>query len=318
MREAGQCATDEHDVQILVADDSRVYQKLIENALSQEQCSLLFAKSGRDALQILAKNHPALVITDWVMPDVTGIELCRHIRSNHEKLYTYIILLTSVSEKEQVVTGLAAGADDYLTKPFHPGELVARVRVGCRIVALHRQLQANNLLLEELALTDSLTGLPNRRAMEVWAVRELGAAARYGFAFWVVIADLDHFKDVNDRYGHEAGDIVLKKFADILKANTRQSNISCRLGGEEFLLALTHIEKENVRLLVERIRGHLERESFVFGSHSIAVTASFGVSGFGGRKAPELGRLVSLADSALYNAKQQGRNRIEFAGVVVS
>ncbi len=313
MTKLAQSATDENDIQILVADDSRVYQKLIGKALAHERCTLLFAKSGRDALQILATHHPLVVITDWVMPDVTGIELCRHIRSNHEKSYIYVVLLTSVSDKDQVVTGLAAGADDYLTKPFHPGELIARVRVGCRIVGLHQQLQANNRLLEELALTDSLTGLPNRRAMEIWAVRELRAALRYDFLFWVVIADLDHFKEVNDGYGHEAGDIVLRKFADVLKANTRQSNISCRLGGEEFLLALTHIEKKNVQLLIERIRGQLESERFTFGGRSVSVTASFGISGFQGRKAPELGHLVSRADAALYVAKQHGRNRIEFA-----
>ena len=139
---------------------------------------------------------------------------------------------------------LTAGADDYLTKPFHARELLARLGVGRRLVNLHRQLEAKNLLLEELALTDGLTGLPNRRAVEAWAVRQLKGAARHGFPFWVALADLDRFKKVNDTYGHDAGDTVLKKFAEILKANTRSSNMCARFGGEEFLLVLTHVNKK--------------------------------------------------------------------------
>jgi two-component system cell cycle response regulator len=150
--------------------------------------------------------------------------------------------------------GLAAGADDYLTKPFHSGELMARVEVGRRIVELHRQVQAKNRLLEEMALTDSLTGLPNRRAVDVWASRQLSAAARHDFTFWVVIGDFDWFKMVNDTYGHEAGDTVLRTFADILKTHTRQSDICARLGGEEFLLMMTHADKVGTRTAVERIR----------------------------------------------------------------
>ena len=138
------------------------------------------------------------------------------------------------SDKEQVVEGLAAGADDYSTKPFHAGELVARVAVGRRIAELHREIQAKNRSLEEMALTDALTGLPNHRAVDVWASREMSAAARHDFSFWVVMADLDSFKKVNDTYGHDAGDTVLKTFAEILKTHTRQSDICARLGGEEF------------------------------------------------------------------------------------
>jgi two-component system cell cycle response regulator len=164
------------------------------------------------------------------MPGITGIELCAQIRGNRNS-YTYIILLTSNAHKDHIISGLAAGADDYLTKPFHSGELLARVAVGRRIVELHREIQAKNRLLEELALTDPLTVLPNRRAVEEWAMRQLSGAARHGFPFWVVMADLDAFKSVNDTYGHEAGDVVLKKFADVLKANTRTSNMCGRIGG---------------------------------------------------------------------------------------
>ena len=167
-----------------------------------------------------------------------------------------------------VVKGLSAGADDYLTKPFHRDELLARVQVGRRLVDLHRQIEVKNRLLEELALTDALTGLPNRRAIEEWASRQLRGAARHGFPFWVVMIDLDHFKDVNDMYGHDAGDTVLKRFAEILKANTRLSNISGRVGGEEFLQVLTHTDEQAVKIAVERVRKQFEAERFSFGGEA--------------------------------------------------
>ncbi len=247
------------------------------------------------------------------MLDLSGIELCEHIRNHPRQTYTYLIILTGITEKNKLVKGLAAGADDYLTKPFHSDELLARVGVGRRIVELHRQLEAKNRLLEELALTDPLTGLPNRRAIEEWATRQLSGAARYGFSFLVVLADLDHFKAVNDTHGHDAGDTVLKKFAEILKTNSRQSDICGRIGGEEFLFVLTHTTQENAVMVVERMRAELEAAEFDFDGSSLTVTASFGLAGFEGTQAPDFNRLVSQADAALYAAKRTGRNRIEIA-----
>lgn len=301
---------------VLVADDSPVYRKLVEQALSQESCSVMFANSGHQAIEIFEREHPSLVITDWVMPDLTGIELCQKIRAGAESPYTYIIILTSNAEKEKVVQGLSAGADDYLTKPFDRNELLARVRVGHRLIDLHRQIEAKNRLLEELALTDSLTGLPNRRAIEAWAERQLSGAARHGFPFWVVLIDLDRFKRVNDAYGHDAGDMVLKRFADILKANTRHSDISGRIGGEEFLQVLTHADEHNVLVVVERIRKQFEAERFTLNGKNVKVTASFGVAGFWGKTPPEFSKLVSQADAALYRSKDHGRNRIEVEPLV--
>lgn len=298
-------------VKILVADDSPIYRKLVENTLAQEQHSVYFAKNGREARDLLAKEYPAVVITDWEMPDISGIELCGQIRRD-ESSYVYVILLTSNTDKDQIVRGLAAGADDYLTKPFHSGELLARVAVGRRIVLLHREIQAKNRLLEELALTDPLTGLPNRRAIEDWAGRQLRAATRHRFPFWVVIADLDYFKSVNDTHGHEAGDVVLKRFADVLRTNTRASNICGRIGGEEFITVITHVERKNIKMVVENIRRQLEAEQFLFADRSVRITASFGVSGFEIRDGqPQLTQLMKEADAALYRAKRSGRNRIE-------
>ena len=299
------------EFKVLIADDSPVYRKLLEQQLfALDSCSILVARSGNEALEIFEKQRPSLVITDWVMPDLTGIELCQKIRAAKSD-YTYIIILTSNTEKKDVVKGLSAGADDYLTKPFDQDELLARVRVGMRLVDLQRQIEVKNRLLEELALTDALTGLPNRRAIVAWSDRQLEAAARHGFAFWVVLMDLDHFKNVNDTYGHEAGDAVLKKFGEILKINTRASEMSGRIGGEEFLQVITFSEQEGLRTVTERIRKQFAEEMFHLGGSSFKVTASFGASGFSGNKAPEFSALVGLADVALYRAKHLGRNRIE-------
>ena len=144
------------DFKVLVADDSRIYRKLVEQTLSEKQYAVLFAKNGQEAIDLFSEHQPSLVITDWMMPDLTGIELCERIRNHSRNSYTYIIILTGITEKNELVKGLAAGADDYLTKPFHSNELLARVGVGRRIVELHRQLEAKNVLLQELALT----GLP--------------------------------------------------------------------------------------------------------------------------------------------------------------
>ncbi len=300
---------------ILVADDSPIYRKLVEYALSTQPYTVLFAKNGRQALDLFARHQPALVVTDWVMPDITGIELCGHIRGKSQNAYTYLILLTGMTDKDKIVSGLAAGADDYLTKPFHEGELLARIGVGRRVVELHREIAAKNRQLEELALTDALTGLPNRRAIEAWAPRQLEGATRHNFSFWVAMADLDRFKNVNDTYGHAAGDAVLKKFAEILKINTRRSNLCARIGGEEFLLVLTHIERENVEVAIARVREQFEASIFSAGGRDFRVTASFGIAGWPGKHAPDFDLLIQQADLALYSAKHNGRNRVEFTAV---
>src|ERR1700674_5685138 len=217
---------------VLVVDDSPVYRKLIEHALEDEAYSPLFAKNGREAMQLYAKYGPAIVITDWMMPDFSGQELCERIRGDVQHLYTYILVLTSISEKDKVEKGLAAGADDYLTKPFDPGELLARIGVGRRTIDLHREIDGKNKLLEEMAHTDPLTALPNRRALEEWAGRQLRGAARHGYSLWVIYADLDSFKNINDSRGHDAGDQVLKEFAALLKEFTRASDPSGARGGD--------------------------------------------------------------------------------------
>lgn len=296
---------------ILIADDSAVYRKLLEQqALSLG--TVLVAKTGREALEIFEREQPALIITDWMMPDATGIELCQQIRQAAGSSYTYIIILTSNSEKENVVKALSAGADDYLTKPFDSDELLARARVGTRLIDLHREIETKNRLLQELALTDSLTDLPNRRAVVSWTERQAGGAARHGFSLWLVLIDLDHFKRINDNHGHAAGDDVLRRFAAILRSNTRCSDICGRIGGEEFVQIITHADEAGVRVVTERIRNQLAEEKFRFGDAQVSLTASFGVARFSGdQRVPEFEELLKRADGALYLAKNNGRNRIE-------
>jgi two-component system, cell cycle response regulator len=298
------------DLQVLVVDDSPVYRKLVEHALEGSPYSIMFAKSGGEALELFARHLPAFVITDWMMPDLSGLDLCQRLRADVHRGYTYIILLTSIAEKDNVVKGLASGADDYLTKPFDPGELLARIGVGRRIIDLHRQIDAKNKLLEEMAHSDALTGLPNRRAIEEWAARQLRAAARHGFPYWVVLADLDSFKSINDTYGHVGGDAMLQKFADILKTVIRASDICGRLGGDEFLMVITHVESEAIFKTVESFREKLAAQQFELGFERVSITASFGIAGLRRKENIDFTTLLRRADKALYAAKNAGRNLI--------
>jgi two-component system cell cycle response regulator len=296
-------------LRVLVVDDSAVYRALIKRVLSLDLFDVRFAASKTEGISLYETFSPELVLTDWMLPDGTGLELCQHIRKTSQAPYCYLVVLTAQSEKDNVVHALSAGADDYLTKPFHEGEMLARLSAGRRILDLQRELHAKNKLLEQLALTDPLTGLPNRRAIEQIATSAMSSAARHGFAVWLAIADLDRFKTVNDSYGHEIGDQVLRRFADVLRANTRQSNNCGRLGGEEFVILLSHANANGVSLALERIRTQFAGQMFATANREFQATASFGVA----QMIPGEGLLdlLARADRALYRAKANGRDRIE-------
>lgn len=296
--------------EVLVVDDSPLYRRLVEQVVSSELYSIIFAHNGEEALRLFHEREPCIVVSDWVMPDVTGLELCERIRADATKAYTYVILMSSKAERANVVQGLQAGADDYLTKPFDTAEMLARINVGRRIIDLNRELMAKNQRLEEAARTDPLTGLPNRRAIDEWASKQLRGAARHGFPIWVIVGDLDCFKRVNDTFGHAAGDTVLKQFAEILKKNTRASDISGRLGGDEFLIVLAHVNAEYIELTVSKFREQLAELSFPFQGKSVRLTASFGVAGFRGKNLRSFSELVREADQMLYEAKRAGRNLV--------
>lgn len=216
-----------------------------------------------------------------------------------------------IDPKKCNVSGSQAGADDYLTQLFAAAELLARVSVGRRFVELHREIEAKNRFLEEPALTDELTGLPNRHAIESWAAKQLSGAVKHNSPFWVVMADLDRFEFINDGYGHDSGDAVLKKFAQILQANTSQCDMCGRIGGDKFLLVVTHSKDDGVKLAIERLREQVEAQKLTFGGHDVVITASFGMAGL--HRGPHLDfrRLLVQADVALHSAKRLGRNRVE-------
>jgi two-component system cell cycle response regulator len=299
--------------EILVVDDSPVHRKLIEHILSGHGYSLSFACNGSEALEMYHEKATSIVITDWVMPDFSGLELCEHIRADKSSAYTYVILMTSNTEKDGVVKGLEAGADDYLVKPFDSGEMLARIGVGRRIIDLHRQLERKSARLEEAARTDSLTGLPNRRALEEWAIKQLKGASRHGFPLWVVLCDLDSFKEINDTFGHEAGDTVLRTFAGTLRELTRISDMCGRLGGDEFLIVISHVSSDNIELAINRFRELFCSLSFPFAGQSVSISATFGVAGSESGNLQDFDALVRKADEMLYEAKRAGRNCVRVA-----
>src|SRR5258708_9504411 len=265
--------------EVLVVDDSPVYRELLQRMLSGPEYSVSFACNGSEALTLQHDKSPDIIITDWVMPDFSGLELCERVRADKSAPYTYIILMTSNTEKSGVGKGLEAGRDDYLGKPFDASEMLARIGVGRRIIDLHRQLEDKSARLKEVASTDVLTGLPNRREIEEWAEKQLNGAARHGFPVWVVLGDLDSFKEINDTFGHEAGDTVLRTFADTLRKLTRISDMCGRLGGDEFLIVISHVSGDNIELAINRFRELFCALSFQFAGQSVSISATFGVAG---------------------------------------
>jgi two-component system cell cycle response regulator len=292
------------EIRVLVVDDSPISRKLLEYALTEDPYKVLFAKDGREAMQIFTKHPADLVITDWEMADISGPELCHKIRSEFPETYTYLLLLTSNSDKKSLSMGLAAGADDYLTKPFDRDELRARVGVGRRVIEMHREIEAKNMRLTLDARTDPLTGLPNRRAVEEWAAKQIAGAARHDYPIWIVLADLDLLKQVNDSFGHAAGDKMLQAFAEILNKNTRVSDLCGHFGGDQFIMVLSHLEKGNIQFVMNSLREKLAARSLTFNGAATALTTSFGAACSRDCEPLELPALLRRADDALLDAKR--------------
>ncbi|HKF25137.1 MAG TPA: diguanylate cyclase [Candidatus Acidoferrum sp.] len=300
-------------LEVLVVDDSRVSRKIFEQLLPADLYSVSYASNGAEAMLAFSERAPSIVITDWVMPEVSGLELCERIREDKSAPYTYVIVMTCKNEEDAVVRAMAAGADDFLAKPFNSNEMLARVGVGRRIIELHRKLEDKRAALEEVASTDALTGLPNRRAIEEWANKQLRGAKRHGFPIWVVLADLDSFKEINDTFGHGAGDTVLRTFADTLRRLTRISDMCGRLGGDEFLIVISHVSATNIEVALNRFRELFGSLSFPFAGQSVSVSATFGVAGSESGHIRDFDVLVRKADEMLYQAKRSGRNCVRLA-----
>jgi diguanylate cyclase (GGDEF)-like protein len=271
------------------------------------------ACDGVEALEILQQEHaPALAILDWMMPGMTGLEVCRRLRQRSREPYTYILLLTSKSQKEDLIEGMEAGADDYITKPFDQHELQVRLRAGTRLVDLQAELLSAREALREQATKDSMTHLWNRSSILEHLARELSRAAREKGPVGVVMVDLDHFKSVNDTYGHLAGDAVLCEAARRMQNAMRPYDSIGRYGGEEFLILLPGCDEQTSFSQAERMRKQLAQPGMSLNGSSISVTASFGAtSALAGQSWTQEG-LIRKADEALYLAKKLGRNRVEF------
>jgi len=294
---------------ILVAEDDPVSQRMLQSFLAKWGYQVIAVSSGTEALKILeGPDAPPLALLDWMMPGMEGPEICREIRKDAERPYTYLLLLTARSQKEDLLKGLEAGADDYLTKPFDAQELRARLHVGRRILDLQHHLLAATDELRFRASHDMLTGIPNRGTILEAVSRERARQIRDGGSFGVILADIDHFKEVNDTYGHMAGDTVLKEAACRMRSCVRSYDSVGRFGGEEFLIVVPAGDVNSTTAVAERIREAIAAQPVATEAGPISITASLGIAVSTGREAKEV---LRSADEALYYAKARGRNRVE-------
>lgn len=294
---------------ILIAEDDPVSQRMLQSFLTKWGYEIIAVSSGTEALRILeGPDAPPLAVLDWMMPGMEGPEICREIRKDPERPYTYVLLLTARTQKEDLLKGLEAGADDYLTKPFDVQELRARLHVGRRILDLQHHLLAATDELRFRASHDMLTGIPNRGTILEAVNRERARQIRDGGSFGVILADLDHFKAVNDTHGHLAGDIVLKEAACRMRACVRSYDSVGRYGGEEFLIVVPTGDGNSTAAVAERVREAISEKPVMTESGPISVTASLGIAVSIDRDVKEV---LRSADEALYCAKARGRNRVE-------
>ena len=300
-------------MRILIADDSLVSRHLLVATLRNWGYEVVVACDGTEAWKILqGDDAPSIAILDWMMPGQTGPEVCRMVRQKAIEPYTYILLLTSRSLKEDVVAGMDSGADDYLTKPFDQHELKVRLRAGIRIVELQAELLATREALREQATRDYLTRLWNRSSILATLDRELTRSAREHSPCGVVLLDLDHFKQINDSRGHFTGDLALREAARRMQNSVRAYDAVGRYGGEEFLVILPGCDEASTRNQAERMRAAIYGEPMEMLKGPLQLSASFGCSTFTGSGPVNAEMLVRTADEALYKAKDSGRNCMVF------
>jgi two-component system cell cycle response regulator len=294
---------------ILIADDDPVSRHMLHAFLVNWGYEVVAAIDGVDALQILEKEDaPPLALLDWMMPGLAGPQVCARVREHPDRPYVYILLLTARSQKDDLLRGLEAGADDYLTKPFDAQELRARLRVGQRILDLQNNLIAAREELRFGATHDVLTGIANRAVALDAIGREHSRQIREGGSFGIILVDLDDFKNVNDKYGHLSGDVVLREAALRMTCSVRPYDTVGRYGGEEFLIVAPSCDAVGALGLAERIRKKIQSAAFSTDGGPVRMTASCGVAMSKGTKPPETQDLLHFADEALYKAKREGRN----------
>ena len=295
---------------VLVVEDDPVHCKMIASLLDRWGYQVRTAADGVEALAVLEeKTAIQLAIVDWMMPRLDGIALCREIRRRFNEPYLYVVLLTSRDQRDDIVTGFDAGADDYLIKPVHHSELSARLRAAKRILDLQEKLLAAQETLRVQAMHDALTGIWNRGAIFEALGRELDRARRQQSPLAVIMVDLDHFKQVNDSHGHLVGDQVLREAAQRIKATVRSYDGVGRYGGEEFLLVAPGFDAAQALEFAERLRRRFAENPIVTSGPTLPVTMSLGVVAVSPGQTLAAERVLAAADDALYRAKTDGRNR---------
>ena len=302
---------------MLIAEDDPLFRRILERWLKQWDYRVTAVENGLNAWEVLQQEDaPQLAILDWMMPGMEGVEICRKIRSRDQGPYQYVLLLTAKDDKQDVVRGLEAGADDYLTKPFDVDELRARVRTGKRILDLQAALIKAQDDLQSAAAHDALTGLWNRGAILDLLRREVSRRQRTGDPLGVVMADIDHFKKINDTHGHLIGDVVLQEVTRRLAANVRPYDAVGRYGGEEFLIVFPGGDVPNLLVGAERLRHCIADRPIETNVGQIPATLSLGLASGDHAENPDCETLLRHADQALYAAKARGRNRVETAATV--
>jgi two-component system cell cycle response regulator len=301
-------------VKVLIADDDMVSRRLLQATLMRWGYEVVTTCDGVEAWQVLQQpDSPSLAILDWMMPGMDGVEVCRKVRQRGHEPYIYLLLLTTKGRRENIIEGLDAGADDYLTKPFDPHELQLRLRAGMRIVTLQAELIETRETLRIQATHDALTGVWNRLAIIEMLGHELARTRREGTPVAAALADLDHFKRINDTYGHVAGDAALCEAVSRMRAMLRPYDAIGRYGGEEFLVVLPGCTAHDACRLAERLRVGIGQEPVQIPGGTIDVTSSLGVAASDTIATLDATTLIRAADAALYRAKGGGRNRIELA-----
>ena len=299
-------------MKILIADDDLISRKMLQGILTEWGYDVIVTTNGDEALRALQlDNAPMFAILDWVMPGLDGSQVCQAIRERQGDKYVYLLLMTTKSQKSDLIRGLEAGADDYLTKPYDPLELKARIIAGRRVIDLQEQLIAAREAMRQQATCDSLTGAWNHRAIMEILERELVRSRRENRPFGVIMGDLDHFKSVNDTYGHLAGDAILREVSRRMGSAVRPYDQMGRYGGEEFLFVLPGCDQANTLKLGERIRELIAQSPVPHLDKLIQVTISLGATTYIPPEPVELYDLLHAADAALYRAKGAGRNRVE-------
>jgi two-component system cell cycle response regulator len=296
-------------MKILIVEDESIFRRMVKKYLLEAGYDIVEAEDGLSAWELFQREPFHLVITDWIMPGLSGPRLVQKIRTSGQKNYTYIIMLTAMDDKDSVVLGLESGVDEYLTKPFNGKELIARVASGMRILKLEEQLKQAHQQMEILAMHDGLTGLLNRRAIEEYAEAEFNLAIRKEHVLSIIMLDIDHFKNINDQFGHKFGDHTLQQVAKLLTNDLRNYDRIGRWGGEEFILVLPDTQLEDAAMVAERIRVKIAKMKISLeNEETFSVQISLGVACTG--LFSSLAKLIDAADQALYQAKQTGRNRV--------